>query len=349
MEYKMNLGSWNSVFAVPGDIVDKHLRLAGAAQLKVILWTLRHAGEEFTIDDISSALYMSAADVRDSMLYWKETGIICENEGVIEPSQPEIITAAKPSAPVESVPETAAVQQKEVSVSPAEEKNEKEKKPSRALSRPEKPDINYLTERMNNDDGVMFLMHTADDIFGRPTSNNEKETLLLIHEYDGIPVEVLVMLMQYACGIGKNNIRYIEKMAINWADNEITTLERAEEMIRKLTSGRSAAGIVQRLFETEPHSPTEKEIKLSDTWLNEWKFPPELVRYAYEICVDAKGKYIPGYVNRVLERWHNAGIGTMEQAKADQTVSKKTEPKEKKPTYDIERFESTNAVIEEGF
>ena len=49
MEYKMNLGSWNSVFAVPGDIVDKHLRLAGAAQLKVILWTLRHAGEEFTI------------------------------------------------------------------------------------------------------------------------------------------------------------------------------------------------------------------------------------------------------------------------------------------------------------
>ena len=112
MEYKMNLGSWNSVFAVPGDIVDKHLRLAGAAQLKVILWTLRHAGEEFTIDDISSALYMSAADVRDSMLYWKETGIICENEGVIEPSQPEIITAAKSSAPVESVPETAAVQQK---------------------------------------------------------------------------------------------------------------------------------------------------------------------------------------------------------------------------------------------
>ena len=32
MEYKMNLGSWNSVFAVPGDIVDKHLRLAGAAE-----------------------------------------------------------------------------------------------------------------------------------------------------------------------------------------------------------------------------------------------------------------------------------------------------------------------------
>ena len=37
MEYKLNLGSWNSVFAVPSDIVDKHLKLAGAVQLKVLL------------------------------------------------------------------------------------------------------------------------------------------------------------------------------------------------------------------------------------------------------------------------------------------------------------------------
>lgn len=353
MEYKLNLGAWNSVFAVPGDIVDKHLRLAGAAQLKVILWTLRHAGEAFTIDDISSALYMSAADVRDSMLYWKETGIICENDGVFEPSQAESSSAAElPSAPAAkaaSVPETAAVPQPEPAPEPVQENRPEDKKPSRVLSRPEKPDIKYLTERMNSDEGVLFLMQTADEIFGRPTSNNEKETLLLIHEYDGIPVEVLVMLLQYACGIGKNNIRYIEKMAINWADEEITTLERAEEKIRRLTSGRSAAGIVQGLFGIDPHSPTEKEIKLADSWLNEWKLSPELVRYAYEICVDAKGKYIAGYVNKVLERWHSAGISTMEQARADQSSSKKTSPKKNNATYDIDRFESTNAIIEEGF
>lgn len=35
MNYKMNLGAWNSIFAVPCSVVDEHIKLAGAAQLKV--------------------------------------------------------------------------------------------------------------------------------------------------------------------------------------------------------------------------------------------------------------------------------------------------------------------------
>ena len=42
MEYQLNLGAWNSVFVVPSILVDQHIKLAGAVQLKVILWVLRH-------------------------------------------------------------------------------------------------------------------------------------------------------------------------------------------------------------------------------------------------------------------------------------------------------------------
>ena len=38
MEYSVNFGIWNGVFAVPNVIVDEHIKLAGATQLKVILW-----------------------------------------------------------------------------------------------------------------------------------------------------------------------------------------------------------------------------------------------------------------------------------------------------------------------
>ncbi len=333
MEYQLNLGAWNSVFAVPCGIVDKHLKLAGAAQLKVILWVLRHSGENFTVEDISASLSMSAADIRDSMLYWKETGVICESEGILFPPVPKAENkAAEESTPVKD-----------------EIKITKPEKPSRTVSRPEKPDLKYLTERMQSDESIVYLMQTADEIFGRPTSNNDKETLLMIHESDGLPVEVLIMLMQYAAGLGKCNIRYIEKMAINWADEEVITLERAEQKIQQLTSGRSAAGTVQKLFGLESHSPTEKETVYADRWMNLWKFSPELIRYAYEICVDAKGKYIPKYVDSVLARWHNGGIETMEQAQADQLKGKKNTRKTNAATYDIEKYESTNAIFEEGF
>ncbi len=338
MEYKLDLGAWNSVFAVPCNIVDEHLRLAGAAQLKVILWVLRHAGEAFSVEDIASELYMSPADVRDSMLYWKETGVVCDNEGVLKPQK---------SDETESVPLPETAYEPVKTAEPAPKPDEH--KPSRVLSRPEKPDIKYLTERMNADEGVMYLMQTADEIFGRPTSNNEKETLLLIHEYDGLPVEVMIMLLQYASGIGKTNIRYIEKLAITWSDEDITTLERAEEKIRVLTSGRNAAGKILKLFGLDSRAPTEKETRLADKWLNQWNFDTDVIKFAYEICVDSKGKYISGYVDSVLSRWNNSGITTLEQAKADQQGGRKTNRKKPAATYDIDKYESTNAIIEEGF
>lgn len=346
MEYKINLGVWNSIFAVPCDIVDKHLKLAGAAQLKVILWVLRHTGENFTVEDISAALSMSAADVRDSMLYWKETGIICERDGILFPPEPEKPEIKEPV----SIPEEIKKPEEDAAASETEEQPAVvEHKPSRVVSRPEKPDLKYLTERINSDESIVYLMQTADEIFGRPTSNNDKATLLMIHETDGLPVEVLIMLMQYAAGLGKCNIRYIEKTAINWADEEIFSLEKAEQKIQQLTSGRSAAGMVQKLFGLDSHSPTDKETEYADRWLNLWKFSPDLVRYAYEICVNSKGKYIPKYVDSVLERWHNTGISTMVQAEEDQNRGKKKQQNNKKATYDINTYESTNAIIEEGF
>ena len=357
MEYKLNLGAWNSVFAVPCDIVDKHIKLAGAAQLKVILWILRHAGEAFTTEDISASLSMSAADVRDSMLYWKETGVICENEGSFSP--PEKVSQTNNDMPAAennagSVTKGAVKNNDNApNDNSADEKNDtknaetEEKKASRTLSRPEKPDMVRLTERMNNDASIAYLMQAADEIFGRLTNNNDKATLLMIHETDGLPVDVIVMLMQYAADIGKCNIRYIEKMALTWADDEIFTLELAEQRIKRLTDGRTAAGAVQRIFGLESHSPTEKETELSDRWINEWGFSEDMLRTAYEICVDKKSKYIPSYVNSILERWYGQGISTPAQAEQDRLQKGGKKKMTYGGAYDISAYESTSIADEE--
>ena len=356
MEYKIDLGVWKSVFAVPSVIVDKHIKLAGATQLEVILWLLRYADREPSTLDISEALSMHEADVRDCLQYWVETGVIAVNGNVISPASPleekadELNTETDAMSDLRtdsSVPETAKpvpVQEKakEMSVSK-----------KRALSRPEKPDIKYLSQRMNDDPSIAFLMQSADEIFGRMTNNNDKATLLLIHEYDGLPVEVIIMLMQYAFGIGKGNMRYIEKTAINWSDEEITSLEAAEKKIRQLTSGRDAAKRVQRIIGADEHSPTEKESEFADLWLNKWCFDPEMIRAAYEVCVDAKGKYIPKYTSSILESWHNSGFTTVEQTKRRKndkyTNKKSTRLKGYEPTYDISEYESTSVLDDDDW
>lgn len=352
MEYNLHLGMWKSVFAVPSEIVDKHIKLAGAAQLKVILWFLRHAGENFTTDDIAQALLMQSADVRDCMQYWEQMGVISIEKGIITPSSEKAETL---STETETKSEPVAVQNEANPQSTAkiniiaenQPDIQKEKSKKRLISRPEKPDMKYLARRMEEDSSIAYLMQSADEIFGRMTGNNDKATLLLIHEYDGLPVEVIIMLLQYAFSIGKGNMRYIEKMAISWADEEITSLDRAEKKIKQLTSGRNAAKLVQRIIGLDEHSPTEKETAYAEKWVNLWKFTPDMIRKAYEICVDAKGKYIQKYTDSVLDRWHNAGISTVEQANAEQN-NKKSRPKEGyEATYDISDYESTSVIDEE--
>lgn len=342
MNYNLNLGMWKSVFAVPSEIVDSHIKLAGAAQLKVILWVLRHAGENFTVEDIAKALSMQSADVRDCMQYWSETGVISINDGIVTPA-----AETQNSDDTQNI-QTNIEEMPLPDVQPVITDVRKEKpQQKRVLSRPEKPDIKYLTRRMDEDSSIAYLMQSADEIFGRMTSNNDKATLLLIHEYDGLPVEVIIMLLQYAFSMGKVNMRYIEKMAVSWADEEITTLERAEKKIQQLTSGHNAAKLIQRTLGLDEHSPTEKETAYAESWVNIWHFTPDMIREAYERCVDAKGKYIPSYTNTILERWHNVGINTVEQARSEQN-SKKSKPKDGYgATYDISEYESTSVLDEE--
>ena len=46
MSYTIDLGQWNSIFAVPASVVDNHIKLATEAQLKVLLYILRNSGTE---------------------------------------------------------------------------------------------------------------------------------------------------------------------------------------------------------------------------------------------------------------------------------------------------------------
>ena len=48
MNYSLDAGAWNSVFAVPSSVVDKYIKLADGASLKLLLYLLRHGGEQFT-------------------------------------------------------------------------------------------------------------------------------------------------------------------------------------------------------------------------------------------------------------------------------------------------------------
>lgn len=330
MSYKVNLGCWGSIFAVPCDVVDKYLKIAGSAQLKVLLWILRHSGEEFETDTVASALNMGSFDVRDCIEFWVSFGVISADNNVITPAGSPHTTFSKTE---QSVP--AAQEQKNIfepehteTINNTQQTGEmsqtvnSEKKAS-PPARPLRPDPGHIADRMSEDSEIAALLNEAQYIFGRPVSHNENAGILMMHDNDGLPVEVILMLLTYGVE-NKKGMRYIEAMGKQWADEGIFTAQLADEKIRRLEESREAWHRVQSVLGFDLRSPSASEEEMYTNWIKAWKFSDDMIKEAYDRCINSIGKYRASYVNSILMKWYQNGIKTIEQAKAEiKTKSKK--------------------------
>ena len=84
MSYSVNPTAFKSIFAVPADIVDKHIKLANEHQLKVLLWILRNSPDNPDIDAMCKALRINKEDAHDYLQYWILTGVLLEDGKIPE-------------------------------------------------------------------------------------------------------------------------------------------------------------------------------------------------------------------------------------------------------------------------
>ncbi len=336
MAYKIDFGGWGSVFAVPSSVVDKGLKLAGEAQLKVLLYLLRHSGDTLTDELVAEALALHPEDVRDAIEYWSERGLLVSARDTVTMPESSDAEMSKESGTQVVQPETFKTVEK-----------------PRPVSRPTKPEPRYVAKRLKADSNLVFLMDEAQRILGKVFSNSDTATLLMLHDTDGLPIEVILMLLEHCVQIGKGNMRYIERVGIQWGSDGITTINLAEEKIKQYSESTSAWGRVCAVFGIHlSGTPTKKQLEYSGQWVNDWGFSEEMLRLAYERCVDAKGEMNLSYINGIIKRWNEQGLRKPEDViKADSAPAKKGKKTDNKSTntsasYDIDEYES-NSIFDD--
>lgn len=314
MEYRLHMGPWNSVFAVPTALVDRYLKLAGKEQLQVLLWMLRHGGETFSPEALAQELALDQDAVLDALDYWQQEGLLASREGQLTPAaQPEASQApAAPQAPAQApgLP------------------------PKRRLVR---PDTQHLAARMGESEEIRFLMQEAQATFGKTISPAMAATLLAMCDDYGLPVEVVVMLLHYAKDVGKTGTAYLDSVARDWAESGVFTLEAAEKKLQELEEHRQAWAKVQSAAGLPRRAPSRKEEDAAYRWVYQWKFTGEMLRAAYERCVDNTGKFNISYINKILEGWHKQGARNLQEVEA--LEAKKKEEREQGTSYDIDQLE----------
>lgn len=270
-QYMWNPQALGQVFMMPAAAVDA-LALATPEQLRVLMWFSRY-GQDFDLTACADALGLTPAECEGCLQFWAQQGVL---NAVGAPAAPAPAPAPKkPTAPVAAVKPLW----KEV--------------------------VAYQREHR---EFTVFLQEVSARL-GRTVTHGDESTLMYLVTTAGIPMPSILMAVGYAVSLGKDNVRYIEKMALSWADEDIVTPEQVDRKITELQKIRQAADKVEELLSLPRHL-TAAQAKMAYTWLTEWQFTDEMLQHAYTITMDNCDKFSPAYMNKILERWNAEGILT---------------------------------------
>ncbi len=287
MDYRLNLGAWRRVFAVPLCVAEDHIRIASGTQIKVLLYMLAHPDLGLRGENIAEAVGIGKEDADDALLYWVNAGVLSNTGTEYYPSGDEGPAQPAPQPPAAKAPldtpEARALLNSETHFS-----------------------AEAVAAAIRGDDAVKCLFGMYEKHAGRPLKHSERQTLMVMVEEVGLPCEVTMMLVEYCFDIGKATPAYMKAVALNWVENGITDIGMAEEHIRKLRSHYTLENELRRRFGLTT-SFSSKQRGMIEEWANAG-ISSELIGAAYDECMDNTGKLSFPYIDKVLHSWLNKGV-----------------------------------------
>ena len=337
MSVKINLGAWNSVFAVPSRIVDEGLKFSDGVKLKVLLYVLRNADRQLDTESISAATGVNVTDIPEALEYWINMGILAKNDEVLSPIESK--SSDIKTEPVQE-PEMLAESVEDIS------REVNEAKQRFVVTKPQKPDYVFTAQRLAVDEELKILVQEAQSALGKTLSNSDTSTLLMLKDTCGLHLDVILMLIHYCISIDKGNMRTVEKIGVSWADEGVNSVEAADEKIRRAHQASRSFSIVSSAFGLmNTGSPTKKQLEYSSKWVGDWKFSQPMLREAYERCVDKHNAIKWNYIDGILKRWNASNIRNLDELKqSEESASKPKIQTQRKASYDLDELEKINTL-----
>ena len=178
---------------------------------------------------------------------------------------------------------------------------------------------NDVLDAMDTDTSFRSLYGEIQRLLGRSLNVEELKIILGFVRYLGLSNDVISVLVCYCKdrarqkGSTRNpSLRTIEKEAYAWAEKGIDTVEEAAAFIQARNVYNSRMYQLMDLLQIRGRSLTPAEERYAAGWL-EMGFDKEAVSMAYERTCLNTGGLNWNYMNKILLRWHEAGLHTAQE------------------------------------
>lgn len=314
--------------------IDEYMKDANDAQLKVYFYLLRmlNADQAISVSGIADKFNHTEKDVIRALKYWEKQQILDldfdENKALVGIHLRDLSAQATPASQHNVLLTSGSVQAQNTAgssmISAAAQRVQTT--PQEATPVYTKPaySLDQLREFKEREE-TSQLLFIAEAYIGKPLTPSEIKTILFFTDVLHFSDDLIDYLLQYCVERGKKDFKYIEKVAVNWAEEGITTPKQAQKFSTRYD--KNVYSIMNSLGRST--SPTAKELEFINRWTREYGFSTDIILEACERSSLATDRHRFEYAEGILSSWKDAGIhhkADIQQADATYQKKKATKP-----------------------
>lgn len=333
-------------FTTVSDIfIDQYMPKANGEFVKVYLYLLRATGSGAgiaTISEIADHFSNTEADIIRALNYWASEGILQVQTGAdgqimginlcslsvsgMQAAQSNIQSAVADNAAqnnlqnsvvnnaAQNILQNSVVNNAAQNISTVNTRMHdsvveklKSQTPDKAASSQKEYTLDEIKEFRKNPD-ISELFFIIETYLKHTLSSTDTNMVLYWLDELHFSTDLVEYLVEYCITKGHSNLRYMNKVALGWADAGIKTVDQAKDDAAAHSqiyySVMKALGITGRNL-------VDSEVSLINKWVGEYGFDIELVKAACSKTISAIQKPSFEYTDSILANWKKKDVHTL--------------------------------------
>lgn len=333
-------------FTTVSDIfIDQYMPKANGEFVKVYLYLLRATGSGAgiaTISEIADHFSNTEADIIRALNYWASEGILQVQTGAdgqiiginlcslsvsgMQAAQSNIQSAVADNAAQNNLQngvvnnatqnnlQNSVVNNAAQNISTANIRMQdsvveklKSQTPDKAASSQKEYTLDEIKEFRKNPD-ISELFFIIETYLKHTLSSSDTNMVLYWLDELHFSTDLVEYLVEYCITKGHSSLRYMNKVALGWADAGIKTVDQAKDDAAAHSqiyySVMKALGITGRNL-------VDSEVSLINKWVGEYGFDIELVKAACSKTISAIQKPSFEYTDSILANWKKKDVHTL--------------------------------------
>lgn len=302
---------------IQNSFIDRFMPKANGEYVKLYLYLLRLACAQrgVSVSQIADTFDHTERDIRRALKYWEKEGLLkvsFNEQGKLSaisfaPIGAETLT--EPVTKVESVPAPG--------VAGAETAATAEVPKKVALT------ADRLAQLQDQED-IGQLLFIAAQYLGKTLTPSEISNILYFYDTLHFSTDLIEYLVEYCVSKGSKSSRYMEKVALEWAKEGITTVTEAKKSTNLYNKNYYT---ILNAFGIKGRGPAKPEADYIDQWTNAFHFTMDIIVEACNRTIAQTQRPNFQYANKILEEWHKNNVHHLSDVKAlDEEHLKKKKP-----------------------